>query len=174
MSPTPQESLQQQLDEFEAAVRQRLSRFERLLIAANLIDTTKGLKSTTQSTAQAVNLTPRKDRFVAGIGKEDPQYSVDVTYCPASGDDDIFTEPLVNPTAGSYLVRFAVTQHHAGLLFQGFELRARLPAGWSFADSHGEYTVHEFISNPTVIVRKASYSSGTKGFKGVVSHWYRP
>ena len=170
-----EETLQQQLDQFERemkGLRNRLSRFERLLVKNNIIDSTNQTAREARDTSRMVVLTSKRDRHIAGKVIEEVRYSVHVLFSP---DGEVFTEPLVNPTAGTvYQIRVEVTQHHPGPDFQGFRLFWRLPSGWAFADGHGDTTEHEAVSNPTVITRKATYSSGSAGWRVVTRRWYRP
>lgn len=166
-------AIKAQLDAFERHIGRRkpnVSRFDRLIIERNLLDRTVKVEGQA-IVLEAGIVKPRpKNSFMPGEFKEDPQYSITVMF--AKKTEDIYGQALVKPAPGVYQVRAEVTQHHAGQLFQGFKLEWVLPTGWSFAGG-GAFTYHEFISNPTVATRLATYASGTKGWKVILREWYR-
>lgn len=174
-TPTTRDAvIRQQLQAFERQLSgaRRGSRFERQLIAGNLIDSTTRVDRQSTSLAKESSRLRLRDRYLPADFLKDPQYDVDVML--AERDDDIYSPTLVDPKAGVYQVRAEITQHHAGPAFQGCRLEWRLPAGWSFADGHGAITIAEAISNPIVITRLARYASGKAGWKVVVIEWFRP
>lgn len=170
VGPSSVQERLRQLERLLAKQASTISRFERILIANNLIDSTNATSRQATSTARATTVTPARDRFVAGKQRENPQYTLDVEF---SDDGEVFSEPLVNPVAGQvYQIRARVTQHHSGNLFSGVHLRWRRPAGWTWTDGYDAHTYHETISNPLVITRKARYSSGLAGWRVVIEKWY--
>lgn len=146
----------------------------------NIIDTTKRTSKAGTATAKATTKPDGKDRHVAAVQLTEPQYDIDVDLSSKSSasaktaHEIIWTEPLVNPIPGTtFQVRASVTQHHAGEPFQGVKLDWRLPVGWAWADNKGQYTYHEFVSNPVRIQRLAKYLSGVEGWRVIIAEWYR-
>lgn len=170
---TRDEIIKEQLREFERQLARRPTgtRFERLLIGGNIIDATSATAKQAGSVAKGAAKTKLVDRYLPSEFKPDPQFDVDVSLAPTT--DDFYSPTLINPTAGTYQVRAAITQHHAGPLFQGCRLKWWLPTGWSWVDGNGTITIAETISNPIVITRLAHYSSGDDGWKVTVEEWYR-
>lgn len=169
---TQEELIRQQLREFERGMQyQRGSRFDRLTIAGNLIDATARTQQAAGRLATRASKTRPKDRYLPTEFRTDPQYTLHVSLAPKA--DNVYTEPLVDPVPGVYQVRLELEQTHDGPLFQGCQLEWQVPAGWSLADGNPTITYHEFISNPIVIDRLATYASGKKGWRVVILNWYR-
>lgn len=176
MSTSKQETIAAQLRAYEADMGfrgyPRRSRFDRIVFGRNWIDRQITGERRSGRVEHIVVGARGKDRYLPSEFVNDPQFSVDVMLAPRG--ESIYGASLFNPTPGVYQVRAAITQHHAGTLFQGCQLKWLLPAGWSWADGHSTFTYAEFISNPLVITRLARYSSGTAGWKVVVVEWFRP